>query len=51
LELLRKGEKINYQGASSNVDIDANGDVVGIYDVWAVQPDGKLAVTGKVTPK
>lgn len=51
LELLKKGEDINYQGASSNVDIDENGDVVGSYDVWAVQPDGKVAVTGKVSPK
>ncbi len=50
LELVRKGEKINYQGASSNVDIDENGDVVGSYDVWAVEPDGKLKVTGKVSP-
>jgi neutral amino acid transport system substrate-binding protein len=48
LELLKKGEKINYQGASSNVDIDENGDVVGVYDVWKVNDDGTLAVTGKV---
>jgi neutral amino acid transport system substrate-binding protein len=51
LELIRKGKKINYEGASSNVDIDANGDVVGSYDVWTVKDDGKLAVTGKVSPK
>lgn len=51
LELVRKGEDINYQGASGNVDIDANGDVVGSYDVWNVEPDGKLAVTGKVNPQ
>jgi neutral amino acid transport system substrate-binding protein len=48
LELLKKGEDINYQGASSNVDIDENGDVVGVYDVWKVNDDGTLAVTGKV---
>ncbi|MEP0857845.1 ABC transporter substrate-binding protein [Trichocoleus sp. DQ-U1] len=51
LELVRKGEEINYQGASGNVDIDANGDVVGSYDVWAVEPTGSLAVTGKVSPQ
>jgi neutral amino acid transport system substrate-binding protein len=51
LELLRKGQKINYEGASSNVDIDSNGDVVGVYDVWTVQPDGTLKVIDKVTPK
>jgi neutral amino acid transport system substrate-binding protein len=51
LALLKKGEKINYQGASGNVDIDENGDVVGSYDVWQVESDGKLKVTGKVSPK
>ncbi len=51
LDLLRKGQKINYQGASGNVDIDDNGDVVGSYDVWRVESDGKLKVTGKVSPK
>jgi len=51
LELLRQGKTINYQGASGNVDIDANGDVVGSYDVWQVQEDGKLKVIGKVSPQ
>jgi neutral amino acid transport system substrate-binding protein len=51
LALVKKGEDINYQGASGNVDIDANGDVVGSYDVWTVKDDGKLAVVDKVTPK
>lgn len=50
LERLKKGEKINYQGASGNVDIDANGDVIGVYDVWTVKDDGKLAVIDKVSP-
>ena len=51
LELLRGGKDINYQGASGNVDIDQNGDVVGVYDVWTVKDDGKLSVTGKVSPQ
>lgn len=50
LELVRKGEDINYQGASGNVDIDENGDVVGNYDVWTVKDDGSLAVVDKVSP-
>jgi neutral amino acid transport system substrate-binding protein len=50
MELLRKGEKINYQGASGNVDIDENGDVVGVYDVWKVNPDGSLVVIDKISP-
>ncbi|MBW4442527.1 MAG: ABC transporter substrate-binding protein [Plectolyngbya sp. WJT66-NPBG17] len=50
LELLRQGKDINYQGASGDVDIDAAGDVVGSYDVWTVEPDGKLKTIGKVSP-
>ena len=50
MELIRKGEDINYQGASGNVDIDANGDVVGSYDVWQVKEDGSLEVIDSVTP-
>ncbi|WP_414578762.1 ABC transporter substrate-binding protein [Anabaena sp. CCY 9402-a] len=51
LKLLKEGQDINYQGASGNVDVDANGDVIGVYDVWTVQDDGKLTVIDKVTPK
>ncbi|MBE9223361.1 ABC transporter substrate-binding protein [Cyanobacterium stanieri LEGE 03274] len=50
MELVRNGEAINYQGASGNVDIDDNGDVVGVYDVWEVNPDGSLAVVDKIEP-
>ena len=50
LALIRQGKDINYQGASGNVDIDANGDVVGSYDVWTVEPDGTLKVIDKVAP-
>ena len=50
MELVRQGEDINYQGASGNVDIDANGDVVGSYDVWQVKEDGSLEVIDSVTP-
>ncbi|MEH2212778.1 ABC transporter substrate-binding protein [Nostoc sp.] len=51
LKLLKDGKKINYQGASGNVDVDANGDVVGVYDVWTVGDDGTIKVIDKVTPK
>lgn len=50
IAMIREGKPINYQGASGNVDIDANGDVVGSYDVWTVKPDGTLAVVDKVMP-
>ena len=51
LELIRQGEDIDYQGASSNVDIDEYGDVVGSYDVWTVENNGGLAVIDKVSPE
>ncbi len=50
IALLRAGEDIDYQGASSNVDLDENGDTIGSYDVWTVGPDGSLEVTGNVSP-
>ncbi|MCC0179060.1 ABC transporter substrate-binding protein [Waterburya agarophytonicola K14] len=50
MELIRNGEDINFQGASGNVDIDENGDVVGSYDVWQVGEDGTLSVIDKVDP-
>lgn len=48
LTLLKAGKKINYQGASGNVDIDAYGDVIGTYDIWQVQADGTLKTIDKV---
>jgi neutral amino acid transport system substrate-binding protein len=50
MKLVRKGEDINFQGASGNVDIDENGDVAGSYDVWQVGEDGSLSVIDKVDP-
>ena len=50
MELVRNGEDINFQGASGNVDIDENGDVVGSYDVWQVGEDGSLSIIDKVNP-
>ena len=50
MELVRQGEDINFQGASGNVDIDENGDVVGSYDVWQVGEDGTLSVIDNVSP-
>jgi neutral amino acid transport system substrate-binding protein len=51
LKLIKEGKKVNYQGASGNVDIDINGDVVGTYDVWTVNDDGSLKVIDKVSPE
>ncbi|MEC4884314.1 MAG: ABC transporter substrate-binding protein [Scytonema sp. PMC 1070.18] len=51
LKLLKEGQDINYQGASGNVDVDENGDVVGVYDVWTVQDDGKLKTIDTISPQ
>jgi len=51
LKLVSAGQDIDYQGASGNVDVDQNGDVVGVYDVWTVKDDGNLAVIDKVNPQ
>ena len=50
MELVRQGQDINYQGASGNVDIDGNGDVIGGYDVWKVNEDASLEVIDNITP-
>lgn len=46
-ELIAKGVKINYEGASGPVDFDANGDVEGRIGVWSVRPTGEI-VTDRV---
>ncbi|NEQ98317.1 MAG: ABC transporter substrate-binding protein [Cyanothece sp. SIO2G6] len=44
LALVRNGEDINYQGASSTIEFDPQGDVVGRYDVWTITDEGQLEV-------
>lgn len=44
LSLVRQGQKINYQGASGNLDFDSQGDVTGNYDVWTIDKNGQLKV-------
>jgi neutral amino acid transport system substrate-binding protein len=51
LKLIKEGKDINYQGASGNVDVDENGDVIGVYDVWTIKEDGKIETIDKVSPK
>jgi branched-chain amino acid transport system substrate-binding protein/neutral amino acid transport system substrate-binding protein len=48
LSLVREGQDINYQGASSSVDFNEQGDVGGVYDVWTINDDGKLAIQSTV---
>ncbi|MEB3213628.1 MAG: ABC transporter substrate-binding protein [Leptolyngbyaceae bacterium] len=49
LELVRSGEDINFQGASSMVDLDEQGDVSGSYDIWTIAEDGSIEVTDTVS--
>ncbi|HEY9648852.1 MAG TPA: ABC transporter substrate-binding protein [Chroococcidiopsis sp.] len=49
LALVREGKDINYQGASGAVDFNAEGDVVGTYDVWTVNAEGKIEVTSSIS--
>jgi neutral amino acid transport system substrate-binding protein len=49
LKLVKAGTEINYQGASGNVDLDEFGDVKGSYDVWTIEPTGKIKVIDKVS--
>ena len=51
LKLLKSGKPINYQGASGNVDLDENGDVIGSYDIWTVKDDGTIGKLGNVKSK
>lgn len=44
LALVREGEEINYQGASGTIEFDAQGDVVGRYDIWTITKDGAVEV-------
>jgi branched-chain amino acid transport system substrate-binding protein/neutral amino acid transport system substrate-binding protein len=48
LAWVRHGREINYQGASSTVDLNDQGDVTGSYDIWTVQPNGELKVIGAI---
>ncbi|MEP0872158.1 ABC transporter substrate-binding protein [Trichocoleus desertorum AS-A10] len=49
LDLVRQGKDVNYQGASGTLELDAQGDVVGTYDIWTIQENGELAVKGQLS--
>jgi branched-chain amino acid transport system substrate-binding protein len=41
-DLIARGVKINYEGASGPVEFDANGDVQGRIGVWTVKDSGEI---------
>jgi len=48
---IKAGADVDYQGASGDVDLDANGDVIAPYDVWKVGSDGQIQIVqGSVSP-
>ncbi len=48
LKLIRSGQKVNYQGASSTIDFNPQGDVVGSYELWTIQADGTIGTIGAI---
>ncbi|MCY6494569.1 ABC transporter substrate-binding protein [Leptolyngbya sp. GGD] len=48
LSLIRQGKKIDYEGASSSVNFDAQGDVQGSYNVWTIAKDGTIQIKGNI---
>ncbi|MBT9259743.1 MAG: ABC transporter substrate-binding protein [Clostridiales bacterium] len=50
LEMVSKGEKIDYDGASGTVDMSDVGDVLSQYKVWEITADGKLVQVKIIQP-
>jgi neutral amino acid transport system substrate-binding protein len=48
LKMVASGQDIDYQGASGNVNLDEHGDVVGSYDIWSVNEQGKVEVINQI---
>ena len=44
-QLIAAGKDVNYEGASGNVDFDANGDVGGLFGLNVVGSDGNWSKT------
>ena len=49
LEQLRKQEAINFEGASSSLDMNRFGEVPGVFNVWRVDSDGQMTITEQLT--
>jgi len=44
------GEDVNYEGASSSVDFEDNGDIIAPYDIWKVGTNGVQVTEEGVAP-
>lgn len=49
LRLIGEAHDVNFEGASSSVDLDVNGDTRAPYDVWSVV-DGQISFTQRAVP-
>jgi len=41
-ELISQGKKVNYRGASGEVDFDEHGDVITPIEVWKIDDSGTI---------
>ena len=46
LDLIRRGEDIDYEGVAGSQNFDENGDVLNSIEIWQIK-DGKVAGTGR----
>lgn len=49
LEQLRNQEAINFEGASSSLDMNRFGEVPGVFNIWRVDSDGQMTITEQLT--
>jgi ABC-type branched-subunit amino acid transport system substrate-binding protein len=47
---LAAGKKINYEGASGSVDLDANGEVIAPYSIWQVRGGMITSIVPSILP-
>ena len=46
LDLLRRGEDIDYEGVAGSQNFDDNGDVLNTIEIWKIE-DGAITSTGR----
>ena len=49
LEQLRSQESINFEGASSSLDMNRFREIPGVFNAWRIDPEGKMTITEQVT--
>ncbi len=49
LEYMRNETSINFEGASGSVNINRFGEIPGVFNVWRLNPDGKIVTLERLT--